>query len=334
MANWDLRRLQMHLHKGQPQNLYFLIGDEPFLMHEALHGLRQVALSGGATDFNSDQFTAGDDDVIKIRDTIEMLPMMSPRRLVVVRSVDDFREKDWDVLQTVIENPVESTVLVLLAEKVDKRKRFFKRLEEKGTVVELQRPYDNQLGPWIEYIGAKFALQIQSEASALLRQLVGNSLTELNNEMMKLRDFIGERKIVQAEDVLKVVSRSRADRVFDLTNAIGRQDRASAFHSLANLLEQGQSEVGAVAMIARHLRILGLVREGAKEGWTGSELCARAGIPQFFLKDYQSQARVWSDDKLSKMVTALKDTDRALKSSPISAHIWLENFILQACEGR
>ncbi|MGE0763502.1 MAG: DNA polymerase III subunit delta [Bdellovibrionales bacterium] len=332
MASWDLRRLQMHLQKGTPQTIYLLVGEDYFLMNEALTGIKAAVLTDGAIDFNSDQFFAGDDDVIKIRDTIEMLPMMSPRRLVVVRNVQSFKEKDWDVLAPIFDQPVDSTTLVLLADKVDKRRKTFKRLAETSTVVELSRPYDNQLAAWIDYIGAKHGLTIQNEAAALLRQLIGASLTELNNEVLKLRDFVGPRKSVDAEDVLKVVSRSKADSVFDLTNAIGRQDRAMALQSLAHLLEHGQNEIGAVAMIARHIRILSAVRDGVREGMPPTKLCLKAGIPQFFLKDYQSQARLWSDSKITQMIHALKDTDKALKSSPVSSHIWLENFILKACQ--
>lgn len=332
MASFDLRRLQMHLQKGSPQSLYLFVGEEFFLVNEALQGLKAVVLNEGAVDFNYDQFFAGEDDSVKIRDTIEMLPMMSPRRLVIVRQAEAFKEKDWDILNPVIESPVDSTTLVLVADKIDKRKKSFKRLEEKAVVVELSRPYENQLGQWIEYIGAKHGLSVQPEAVALLRQLIGASLTELNNEILKLRDFLGERKVVESEDVLKVVSRSRVDSVFELTNAIGRKDRATALQTLAHLLEQGQNEVGAVAMIARHLRILSVVRDGVKEGLPTGKLCVKAGIPQFFLKDYQSQARVGSDDKINRTVHALKDTDKALKSSPVSAHIWLENFIIKVCE--
>lgn len=333
MANsWDLRRLQMHLQKGAPQGVYLLVGEEYYLINEALRGLKHVVLSEGATDFNYDQYFAGDDDAIKIRDTIEMLPMMSPRRLVIVRNCQSFKERDWEAIAPVLDSPVDTTTVVFVADKVDKRKKFFKRLEETATVVELNRPFENQLAPWVEYIATQHGMTIHTEAVALLRQLVGASLTELNNEMLKLRDFLGERKMIEGQDVLKVVSRSRADTVFDLTNALGKRDRGLALQSLANLLEQGQSEIGAVAMIARHLRILTIVRDGAKEGASTSLLCSRAGIPQFFLKDYQSQSRNWSDEKLEQTIHALKDTDKALKSSPVSSHIWLENFILKACD--
>lgn len=332
MATWDLRRLQMHLQKHQLLPVYLLVGEEPFLVEEALSGIKGVALDGGASDFNSDTFFAADDDAVKIRDTVEMLPMMSPRRLVLVRGVHQFKDGEWESLYPVLQNPVDTSVLVLIAEKMDRRKKHYKMLESVGAVVELPRPYDNQLSPWIEYIASKLELKVTREASALLRQLIGASLTELYREMTKIRDFLGDQKVVEADVVLNVVSRSRSDSVFDLTNAIGRKDRAGALHSLAQILNQGQNEVGTLSMIARHFRILGQVRDGIKKGTPASQIAVKAGIPQFFLKDYQEQAKLWSDDKIGRAVHALKETDKALKSSPISSHIWLENFILKTCD--
>jgi len=332
MAHWDLRRLQMSLQKRPPEPVYLLVGEEPFLIDEALNVLRQQALADGASDFNFDRFYAGEDDTVKVRDTVEMLPMMSPRRVVVFRNTHLLKASEWEALQPVLEAPVDTTVFILVAAKLDKRIRPYKWISQHGVIVDLPRPYENQLAQWIEYIAAKESLIVENEAASLLRQFIGSSLTEMKSELVKLRDFLGERKTVKAEDVLKVVSRSRADRVFDLTNAIGRRDRALALQCLANLLEHGESEIAAVAMMARHLRILSIVRDGQKLGASTSDICARAGIPQFFLSEYQAQSRQWTDSKIENSIHALKETDKALKSSPVSSHIWLENLIIKTCE--
>ena len=100
---------------------------------------------------------------------------------------------------------------------------------------------------------------------------------------------------------------------------------------LANLLEYGQNEIGALALIARHVRILSTIKEGLRAGLAGARLSAKAGVPHFFLGDYVSQTKHWTDKKIARTMHALHETDRALKSSPISGHIWLENFIIKTC---
>ncbi len=331
MKSLDLRTLQLKLYKDGPAPLYYLIAEDPFLLNEALVAIKNKVLEGGVSEFNYDSFYASDDKVSKVRDTVETLPMMSRQRLVIFREAHLIKDKDWEDLFPIIDNPVDSACLVLVADKVDKRKKAFKKLSEASTIVELQRPYENQLPMWIEYIGAKRGLKLSPDALSLIRQFIGTNLSEIYNELGKLKDFLGDRTQVEADDVLRVVYRSRIDSVFDLANSIGRGDRAGALVSLAQLLESGQNEVGALALIARHFRILSVLRESSKAGMTGQKLSTKAGVPHFFLQEYMGQLRTWSDSKLEKTMLALRETDRALKSSPLSSHIWLENFVIRTC---
>lgn len=331
MITWDLRKLQQRLEGHKPHPIYVLAGDESFLVDEAIRLIKSKAVDEATMDFNVDTFVAPEDAASQVRDAVEMLPMMSQRRLILYRGVDNLKDKEWENLFPVLESPVDSSVLLLTCENLDKRKKPYKKLVEHAIWLDLRRPYENQIPSWIDYLAYRKDLKISKDASQLLKQFVGVNLTELNNELEKLKSYLGDRDEIGVEDVLSIVSRTRVDRIFDLTDAIGRCDRALAFQSLANLLEHGQNEIGALAMISRHVRILSMIKEGQKDGMTGPRLCAKAGIPQFLLNQYLTQVRLWSDDKITKTHRALLETDKALKSTALPAHVWLENFILKTC---
>lgn len=331
MVTLDFRKLQQRLESGEPAPVYVLMGEEAFLIQEATQLIKRRSVDEAALDFNCDVFDASETDASSVKDAVEMLPMMSRRRLVVFRGVDGLKDKEWEVLFPLFERPVDSSVFVLTCESLDKRKKSYKKLSEAAVTVELKRPYDSQLPDWIDYLAFNLNLKISREASQLLKQFVGSNLTELNNELRKLRDFLGERKQVEADDVLQAVSQTRVDRIFDLTDAIGRRDRATALHSLANLLDHGQSEIGVLAMITRHFRILSQLKDGQKDGLSGTRLSTKAGIPQFLLNQYMAQIRLWDETKIQKTFAVLQDTDRALKSSSVPSHVWLENFVLKTC---
>lgn len=331
MATWDLRRLQQFLDKHPPDQLYLLFGEESYLIDEALGLIRARALQEGAVDFNFDQFYYPETSAAHVRDVVETLPVMCERRVVFFKGVEDLKEKDWEVLMPILEEPVDTCVFVLVGEKVDKRKKYFKKISEEGIVLELKRPFDNQVPAWIDYIAFKNDVEMGPETVSLVHQLVGSNLAEVNNEMKKLKQYLGDRREATNDDVLKVVSHARIDSIFDLTNAIGRQDRVSALVHLAQLLESGQNEVGALLLILRHMRIIANLKVGIKQGLSGAKLSAKAGISSYFLKQYLDQCRMWGEDKIELTMEALQRTDKALKSSPVSAHIWLENFIVQTC---
>lgn len=307
------------------------MGEESFLVQEAVHLLRERAVEEGLRDFNCDIFEASETPAGQVKDACEMLPMMSARRLVVYRGVDSLKDKDWDVLFPLFDDPADTTTFVMTAEALDKRKKAFKKISDAAIVVELKRPYENQILDWIDYLAYRQNVKVSREAGQLLKQFVGTNLTELNNELIKLRDYLGDRHTVEAQDVLQVVSQTRVDRIFDLTDAIGRRDKVHALHSLANLLEHGQSEVGILAMITRHFRILSQIKDGQREGLSGQRLSTKAGIPGFLLQQYLDQIRHWDENKIQKTFTVLQDTDRALKSSTVPPHVWLENFVLKTC---
>ncbi len=331
MAEWTSQQIEQSLKAGQIKPVYLFYGEESFLIEESLKQIRAAALAEGIEDFNYDLFYGNELDAFQVKDAVETLPMMSPRRMVVLRELQDLKESHRSALESLILDPIESTVFVMTASKIDKRQRFFKSILKSGVVVEFKRLYSEQVAGWIRQLAQREGLQIEAGAVDLLQQLVGGNLSELQWEVKKLAQFVGEGKQGRVEDVLEVVSRVRMESVFELTAAIGAQDQVRALMCLVQLLEYGQNEVGVLSLITRHLRILKAIKQGLREGLSGPKLSARAGVPPYFIRSYVDQAKQWSEKKLETGFKALLDTDRALKSSPLSGHIWLENFILQAC---
>ena len=331
MATWDLRKLQTSLDRKSAAPLYLLYGDEQFLIDEAVKSIKSRVIEPATKDFNYDSFVAPETQANRVREAAEQLPMMATKRLVIYRNVDALKDKQWEQLLSILENPFDTTSLVLVADKIDKRKKIFKTIAKTGIMVELKKPYDNQVPTWIDYIGYLNEVKLKPDAVSALQQLVGTNLSEINNEVMKIRSYVNDRQVVELEDVLKVVSKARIDNVFSLTDAIARRDKSQALICLANLLENGQNEMGIMALIFRQIRIFTMLRDGQKKGLSGSRLSTKVGVPEFFLKRYLSQCRLWDEKKLDRTMAALQETDMALKSSPVASHIWLENFILKTC---
>lgn len=312
-------------------SLYFFFGEEPYLINQAVNYIKVCALHGGAADFNFNSYYASDVEISQVRDEVETLPMMAPRRVVLLREVQDLTDKEWTALEPLFESPVDSTVFILVGGKIDKRKKFYKHLYEQAVHVEFKKPFENQIPGWIRHICKGHELTISDEAIQLLHRLVGNQLTEIESEVVKLRDFLGERRHVELEDVAQCVSKKREENVFDLTEKIAEGDRVQSLVQLVQLLDQGQSEIGIISLVARHMRILLLIKQGMDQNLAGQRLATFAQVPTYYLHDYVQQARRWSVKKLETSLLILAETDRALKSSPLSSHIWLENMILKTC---
>jgi DNA polymerase-3 subunit delta len=337
MALIDAQKFYKDLEAGNLSPLYFLFGEEPYLLHQSAERFKYAVLNEGAVDFNFSIYYASDADVQNVRDAVETLPMMSPKRLVILKEAQELTDREWTELEPLLATPVDSTVFVIMASRVDKRKKSIRTLLEKADCVEFKKPYDNQIPQWIKYIANNLNLTISDDATHLLHKLVGHHLTEIESELKKLGDFVagadgGSRKI-EVHDVAQAVSRSREENVFDFTRAIGENDRVKALEHLVHLLDQGQNEVGIITLVARHVRLLLTIKKGIESDLHGAKLAHYAQIPPYFLESYLDQARLWSTKKLEQTLVILCDTDKALKSSPLSSHIWLENMVLKTCPG-
>lgn len=333
MAGIESQKLYKDLESGNLKPLYCLYGEEPYLIQQSLERFKYAVLNEGAIDFNFDLFYAADADISTVKDAVETLPMMAQRRLVILKEAQELTDKEWLQLESLFSSPVETTVFVISASRIDKRKKSIRMLLDSGDSVEFRKPYENQIPQWVKYIAQTLSLKITDDAIHLLHKLVGNHLVEIEGELKKLADFVGDKKI-EVSDVAQVVSRSREENVFDFTKAIGENDRVRALEHLVHLMDQGQSEVGIVSLLARHLRILLLINKGVEAGLSGAKLAHYAQVPPYFLESYLEQGRTWNIRKLEQTLVVLSDTDRALKSSPLSSHIWLENMVLKTCSAQ
>lgn len=337
---WDFRQLQQNLDANILPELLLVSGQEQYLVSESLRLIKSKGLEGLVRDFNYDEFWAGTDSKIEnILNALETLPVMSPYRFIIFRQAHLFKEAQWKVILPVILKYSDQLKVVFFADKVDKRKSFYKTINKSGKVVELAAPYDNQVPPWVHYMAASLNLSLSKDIAALFQQIVGNQLSDLHAELKKLSDYIGykdgadksERKVTK-DHVLTSTTHLRVNSIFQLTEAIGKRDRVEALTCLANLLANGQNEIATMSMIHRHLKILALVKKGLSEGLAGKSLSSKAGVSPYFLKQYLAQSQQWNLKKITKTMDELHKTDKALKSSPLASHVWLENFILQSCE--
>ena len=336
MALLDSQVVYKELETRKLRPLYYFFGDESYLLDQMPDRFKFAILDENSYDFNLNVFYADDASVSKIRETAETLPVFTQQRLVIVKNAHQLNDNDWAELDPVISKPVDSTVLIFIADKIDKRKKFFKIISENAAVVEFKKPYDNQVPGWITYIANNYAVKITSDAIHRLHRLVGNNLSEIDSEIKKLKSFKGgapdEQVTIELADVNQVVSLSREENIFDFTKAIGQKDRCRALEQLVQLLDQGQNEVSIVQLVARHMRILLTIRSGMDQGLGGAKLASIAKVPAYFIEGYCDQAEHWPLKKIEEALVLLQETDKALKSSPLSSHLWLENMVIKSCD--
>ncbi|MCZ0931698.1 MAG: DNA polymerase III subunit delta [Oligoflexia bacterium] len=311
------------------QSLYFVVGTDPFFLSEIKKAFKRQ-MSSHLKDFNQDEVSAGETPLGDILTLFETLPLFSEKRLFFCLQADKLSDKDWGKLEPALSSP-SHTVFVCFFEKKDGRKKRFKFLKEKGVELNARPLRAWELAPWLDFLSQKESLHFSLPAKSLFQELVGAHLMEMHIELKKLKQYLGGKTQVTEQDILSCASRLKIESLFDLTTALGNKNVVKSLNLLALLLNQNQNEIAILSLLARHIRILAKIKGGQKENLSSSQLAQKAGVSPYFFKDYLKQSQLWSEQQIEQTIQALFLADKALKSSALSSHIWLENFILKSC---
>jgi DNA polymerase-3 subunit delta len=319
------------LEKGEIAPLYYFHGDEPYLIDRAVRRLLDIAVSPESRDFNLEIFYGRDCRGDEIATAAQTLPMFAERRVVIVKRSNELSGPALEKLTDYASDPSPSSCLIFEGEKIDQRKKFFLEIKKTGKLVEFRRPYENRLAPFIREEAASFGKKVEPQALEALIYLVGNNLRELAAEVEKAAIFVGSRDTIRMDDIREVVSDTRVDSIFELTDAVGRKDIAKGLRSLNTILRDGEAPLMVLSMLARHFRQLWKVKELCARGVPQPEIAKAAGVNPYFLKGITEQSQNYRIPELKKAFELLFAADLALKTSGGKPASLLECLLMDIC---
>lgn len=319
------------LKKGEVRPFYYLYGEEDLLKAESFARLKEAALQGGIPDFNFDQFYYGDMDVSKLVSAACTLPVMSPKRLVVLRDAEKLKTAEQEMLLTYLANPSPSTTLIFIGRSADKRKKFFSTIAKAGGLVEHSHPHEREMPKWIRWVAKKKGVEVSDGAARYLVEIIGNDLTSISSELEKLSLYVGDKKCIDLEDVEAVTVDSKTNTVFQLTDAIATKNLKDSLVYLKKLLEGGESPIMIISMIVRQLRLIWTGVSMKNRGAGEDEIRKRISLPPFIFKSYLRQVKFFREDELAKAYENLFELDVKFKSTRIDKERALELFMFQVC---
>lgn len=309
--------------------IYLFHGEEDFLIDECVKAVIQKTLAPDLQGFNLDIVYGSKVEVKDVLAHASSFPMMSDRRIVVVREFEKLVTTDTakELMAGYIDRPLESTCLLLISLEPDFRRKPFTDLKKKAELVECKPLYDNQVPGWISERVGQFGKKIDPEAARLLQAYVGNSLRALQNETDKLFIFVGDKNKIAPEDISAVVGATKGFTIFELQNAIGRKDTKEAVMILEKMLEAGQSSQMIIVMLARFFTQLWKLTDQKLRRLPEKEIGSELGVHPFFLKQMLEFSRNFTADHIEHNFHALLEADTVLKSTSRDPHLVLDLLI-------
>lgn len=335
------RSFLRNIKNEEPAPIYYIYGEETYLLDKALEAITEAVCPKGTNDFNYDVFRGRDIDGEAVLSAVEMLPMMADRRLVVVLDYQEVSPTELEPLEDYFKDPSPKTCLVVHArtirKKVDGRLGIVRKLKKAAKHCEFEPLYENELGPFLNREAKKRGLRLGRDASAYLIDAVGTRMAELAQALEKIDLYLGESdhgpRRVTADDARQVVARTRNRSVFDLTDALGDRHYQTAMEVLDRMLLDGDPPLVITHMIARHFRIVARLQDPALQQASNKKAASAVHVPPYFVDDYRRHGRAFARQEVQGILNRLLDVDVALKSSPIPDRVVLEQLLTDICFG-
>ena len=338
MSSITRTELDKALAAGRVQPLYLLVGCEGYLRDAAARRISDVALTGTLLrEFNESAFSLLSDHPVSVIAAAEQLPMMSEKRVVRVRDFAKLREADEVPIISYLERPVDSTVLIFVAEDLDKRKKLTKALLAHCTVVEFAAVRDAEAKAWAKARLKELRTNADDRVLTDIVRLVGCSLQTLNSELEKLAAAAMDTGRITIELVDELIDRSRELSNFDLGDQLVAGDRRRALETLHRLLDDDVAPVMLLGLIASNYHRLALAKEMLKRGAKDDVYRLIYGPPakrDAFMRTLQRN----DSAKIARGIQLIATADLAIKTSqggggPKGARLQLEMLVCELAAG-
>ncbi|MBN2643901.1 MAG: DNA polymerase III subunit delta [Desulfuromonadaceae bacterium] len=311
--------------------LIYLYGEEAFLLDEALHGLIGAAVSADDQDFNLDQFSAKEQSAEQIVECARTFPVFADRRCVVVRDAHLLTADQLGFLLPYVEDPSPECCVIFCGDKIDQRKKFFNSFKKTGELVEFKKIYPNQVPAFVQGRARSFQRRFTEDGLQLFCRRVGAHLGEIASELDKLISYCGDSALIDVDSVAQVVSDTRVDSVFDLTDAIGAQELSRALQLLERLIQDGEAPLKLLSMITRHFRQLWKIKAAQEQNLSKGELCQAVGVSPYFVESLLRQSRLFRLQDFPAAFGLFLQMDLAMKSSGSHPEASLQQGVVALC---
>jgi len=323
-----------------------LMGKEGFLVSWALRCLREAVINPAAEVIDATVLDGSETNLDAIIAACEAYPLLSTRHLVAVTgssflaaSDKSFSADELTKLADYLPTLPETTMLVLTANSVDKRKGLYKSIEKTGIVYDFTPLDDDMLAGWMSK--RMTALQHTAGRSDLLRFARQNgygddnldyNLYNLENDLIKAC-ALAEKETLSFEDLCAACPPALDTDAFRLLDSAFSGNKSDAFTILHNSVDAQQPSkvqsavLGLTGLLCAQLEIMLEAKERSDKGQSFDSIQAAMGTNSYRLRKAIDASRGRSAETLRKNLEDAFNIDKLMRTGEMDPGLAMEVFI-------
>lgn len=262
----------------------------------------------------------------RIRESLESLPFLASKKLVVLRS-GSANKQFVEHAERLLKNLPESTDVILIESKLDKRTAYYKLLKKISEFKEFNEMDGRHLASWLVSQAKEQGGELTLTNANILVDRVGVNQQLLSNELAKLVLYNPK---ISKESIELLTDRTPQSTIFDLLEAAlnGRTKQALELYS-----EQRQLKVEPVqiiALLAWQLHVLALIKTA--DGRDANQIASEAKLNPYVVRKSMAIAQRLTFAELKQLITDVRILDMRLKSESIDPDDAVSLLVIQIGE--
>lgn len=309
--------------------IYLLYGSESFLVNKEIN---KILEENKIDKININTYDLNNDLLTTIIEDAETISLFSDNKAIIIYNSYIFSgkkntiEQNIDILEQYLNNHNPNTVLifVLLADKLDERKKIVKIIKQKHVAKLLNNNFN------INTIVKDMFLNynISNETINLLIDRVGKNLSILDQEINKIMIYKDTDLKITNEDIINLTTKNIEADIFGLVEAIIKKNKKKALDIYNELLKNNEEPIKIIITLANQFRIIYQTKEMYKKGYTEHDIATTLAIHPYRIKLALNSSREYDSKLLLKYLNELSNLDIGIKTGTINKEIGLELFII------
>jgi DNA polymerase III delta subunit len=306
--------------------IYALVGADAFLQTQKLREiLAQLPKDAQRIDVDGERAELAD-----VLDELRSFAMFGGAKVVVVGNGDEFITRFREQLEHYCERPADSATLVLRVNSLPSNQRIYKIIAKSGEITKCAPPADREIVPWvINRAKSEHKLAVTPQAAEMLKDLIGDDLGRMDNELAKL-SLQCEKGRVDVADVQQSVAFQREQEMWNMTDEIAAGHTTAALRRWRQLVQMDSSaEFRAVTWLGmwleKAIKALAMKKRGSNAFTIAKELKiwpAEKGTA------FVQTAQQLGEEGLYRALNLLVEVDHQSKSGVGDAAENVERFLL------
>lgn len=301
--------------------IFYFYGENSFAITQQVKALTEQYQKKTGGSLEIERFDMSADSLSKLLNSLGVMPMFASSRLLIVREFGTLKIEKAK-LTVLLDSVSESTILVLIDSKPDKRSITYKTLSHLKNAKKFDNLSQSGLSRWILQQVAKEGGTIDNRTISVLIEKVGFDQWQLQNEIQKLVNY---NKTITVDSIDKLVVPNVQYSVFVMTDALAKQQAGKAVEMYRSLVAQNEPDQKILGAIMYQYRVLALckIHEGDTSGWA-----KQFGLAPYAVSKGQSIARTLTLDKIKTAYAAIIDADMTIKTGQSSSNAALEELLI------